>query len=246
VDALREKGHKPCAFYFDTYFCADGVYPPENGIMQEGVARFRKEGGVIIADEVQPGLARTGETYWGFQRMGIVPDMVTLGKPMGNGHPIGVVVTKRAIAEAFFKVDRYFNTFAGNPVSCAAGIAVLDVIEKEGLQENARRMGAKMYEGLKQLAKTHEMIGDVRGAGLLLGVELVLDRETKTPASKETKLLINEMCRRGVLIGFTGPNRKARNILKIRPPLVVTASDIDRMIDVMDGALTDIERGKIQ
>jgi 4-aminobutyrate aminotransferase-like enzyme len=246
VDALRVKGHKPNAFYFDTYFCADGVFPPESGIMQDGIARFRKEGGVCIADEVQPGLARTGETYWGFQRMGIVPDMVTLGKPMGNGHPIGVVVTRREIAEAFFRVDRYFNTFAGNPVSSAAGIAVLEVIEKEGLQENAKRMGAKMYAGLKELSRTHDMVGDVRGAGLLLGVELVLDRETMRPASKETKQLINEMCRRGVLIGFTGPNRKARNILKIRPPLVTTESDIGKMIDVMDGVLTDLKKGKIQ
>jgi 4-aminobutyrate aminotransferase-like enzyme len=240
VDTLRARGHRPAAYFFDTYFCSDGVFPPDDGVMGDGLARFRAAGGICIADEVQPGLGRTGEGWWGFERMGIVPDVVTLGKPLGNGYPIGAVVTRREIAEAFFATGRYFNTFAGNPVASAAGLAVLDVIESEGLQDNARRIGARIRDGLGELARRHEIIGEVRGAGLLLGVELVADRATRAPAGKETRHVINEMCRRGVLVGLTGPNRLARNILKIRPPLVAGDADVDRLLATLDGVLADL------
>jgi 4-aminobutyrate aminotransferase-like enzyme len=238
TEALRRQGHEPAAFYFDTYFCSEGVHAPCPGFIQEAVERFRKSGGIIIADEVQPGLARCGETFWGYQQHGIVPDIVTSGKPMGNGHPIGAVITRHEIAEAFFKSDRYFNTFAGNPVSCAAGIAVLDVISDEALQENANRIGNMLFAGLHSLSERHEIIGGVRGAGLLIGVELVTDRDTMKPAGKQSRQIINELCKRGVLVGLTGPNREARNIMKIRPPLVFDESNVDQLLTTLDEVLT--------
>jgi 4-aminobutyrate aminotransferase-like enzyme len=240
IGALRERGHRPSAFFLDTFFCADGVHLPPTEFMSEAFARLREAGGVCIADEIQAGLGRIGDQMWGFERLGFVPDMVTLGKPMGNGHPIGIVVAKGEIAEAFFAKDRYFNTFAGNPVSCAAGIAVLDVMERERLQQNAGVVGKYLVENFKALSARHEIIGAVRGQGLLLGVELVLDQASRAPAGKESRQVINEMCRRGVLIGLTGPNRQARNVLKIRPPLVFDKSNVDQLVGTLDDLLGTI------
>lgn len=240
IERLRAKGHRASAFFFDTYFCADGVHPTRYGFMQEAVRRFHAAGGIIIADEVQPGLARNGEHFWGFQQLGIVPDVVTCGKPMGNGHPIGALITRREIAEAFFGADRYFNTFAGNPVSSAAGVAVLDVIRDEGLQANAKQVGTTLIEALRRLGERHEIVGGVRGAGFLIGVELVKDRRTMEPAGEETRRVINEVCRRGVLIGLTGPNRRARNVLKIRPPLVFQSRHADQLVMTLDAVLAGL------
>jgi len=240
LETLRQHGHRPAAFYFDSYFCADGVFPTRPGFLSGAVAAFRQAGGVVIADEVQPGLARNGEFFWGFEQLGIVPDIMTSGKPLGNGHPIGVLITRREIAEAFFAVDRYFNTFAGNPVSSAAGIAVLDVLRDEALQENAKQVGSYLIAGLRALGERHEIVHEVRGAGFLIGVELVTDRRSREPAGAETRQVINEMCRRHVLIGVTGPNRKARNVLKIRPPLVFTRDQADELVVKLDAVLASL------
>jgi 4-aminobutyrate aminotransferase-like enzyme len=237
IETLRERGYRPAAFFMDTYFCADGVYPTRRGFMQAAVNALRGAGGLVITDEVQPGLGRNGNYFWGFEQLGIVPDIVTSGKPLGNGHPVGMLLTRREIAEAFFAVDRYFNTFAGNPVSSVAGSAVLDVIRDENLQQNARDVGARLIAGLRKLGERHDIIYAVRGAGLLIGVELVLDRRTREPAGRETRHIINEMAKRGVLVGVTGPNRKARNVLKIRPPLVVTAEQADEVVTCLDDVL---------
>ena len=238
VDALTARGHRPAAFIFDTYFCADGVYLPPSGFMRNAVAEVRKARALVIADEVQAGLGRSGSHLWSVQRLGIDPDIVVMGKPMGNGHPIGVVVARQEIIDTFYSRDRYFNTFAGNPVSCAVGSAVLDVVERQNLQENARKVGGRMKQSIEELTKKHEIIGDVRGQGLLLGIELVLDRETRLPAGDEARWVINEMCRRGVLIGLTGPNRKARNVLKIRPPMVFDEEGLGLLIGTLDTTLT--------
>lgn len=240
VDALRARGHKPAAFFFDTYFCADGVYLPPTGFMREAIEALRKAGTLIIADEVQAGLGRCGTHAWAVQRLGIEPDIVVLGKPMGNGHPIGAVLARKEIIDTFYGKDRYFNTFAANTVTCAVGVAVLDVMERENLQENARRRGEQLKTALEALAKKQMIIGDVRGQGLLLGVELVVDRSTKAPAGKQARWVINEMCRRGVLIGLTGANRQARNVLKLRPPMVFDDEGLDLLVKTLDETLSSI------
>jgi 4-aminobutyrate aminotransferase-like enzyme len=240
VATLAARGHAPAAFYFDSYFCSDGVLTPQATVMSEGLARFRRAGGLTIVDEVEPGFARNGDHYWGFGRLGIVPDMVVLGKPTGNGYPIGAVVTRREIADKFFGNDRYFNTFAGSPVSCAAGMAVMDVIEKQQLQANAKKMGAKLLSALEETAKKYEIVGRIRGEGLLVGVELVLDRATGTHAATETRKIRNELCREGALVGITGPDRKARNILKIRPPIIVSEADIAQFSEIFNRVLSRI------
>lgn len=241
---LAERGHRPSCFFFDTYFCADGVYPTKPGYMRKAVDAFRVAGGFIVADEVQPGLGRNGSYFWGYQRLGINPDIVTSGKPLGNGHPIGVVVTRRDIAEAFFEVDRYFNTFAGNPVSSVAGLAVLKVLHEERLQDNARSVGASLVSEFERLRGRHVNIGAVRGEGYLIGVEL-LARDGHDSAVSDARTVINEACRRKVLIGTTGPNRYRRNILKIRPPMAFKTENVDELIGTIDDVLTDLSDGNL-
>ncbi|MFW2403132.1 MAG: aspartate aminotransferase family protein [Gammaproteobacteria bacterium] len=237
IDSLKADGIKPAALICDTIFASDGVFSHPPGFLRPAVELIRSAGGLFIADEVQAGFARTGECFWGFQRHGVVPDIVTMGKPMGNGHPIAGAVVRPDIAAPFGEASRYFNTFGGNPVSAAAGKAVLEVIENEGLQENARCTGDYMRDGIRKLAERHEIIGDVRGSGLFTGVELVRDRATKEPADKETAQLVNEMRRRHVLISFSGPNN---NCLKVRPPLVFSEDNANYFLQVMDGALSAI------
>jgi 4-aminobutyrate aminotransferase-like enzyme len=234
IDALRGRGHAPAAFYFDTYFCADGVYLPPEGFLKEAIGELKRTGVMIIADEVQGGLGRCGSHLWSVKRLGIEPDMVVLGKPMGNGHPIGAVVARKEMIDAFFGKDRYFNTFAGNNVSSAVGTAVIDVVEKENLQENARKIGALMKAGIEAMMPKYPIINAVRGEGFLLGIDLVENRQTLAPAGKQTRWIINEMCRRGVLIGLTGPNRQARNVIKIRPPMVFDKEALDILLSTLD------------
>lgn len=240
IESLRGRGHRVAAFFFDTYFCSEGVHAPVAGMVRQGVERVHQDGGLVIADEVQAGLSRSGVTFWGYQQHEIAPDIVTCGKPMGNGHPIGAVLTKREIAEAFFKADGYFNTFAGNPVSNAAGIAVLEVLRDEELQANAHRIGQMLRKGFEDLQQRYECIGAVRGAGLLLGVEIVTDRNSMSPAGIESRAIINELCRRGVLVGLTGPNRAARNILKVRPPMVFEEQHVNQLLATMDEVLSSM------
>ena len=206
--------------------------------LREAYAAAREFGGLCIADEVQTGFGRTGEHFWGFQNWGVTPDIVTMAKGIGNGAPLAAVTTRREIAESI--TGRiHFNTFGGNPMSMAAGLAVLEIIEEEGLQENARVVGGRFKVGLKELQTRHRLIGDVRGKGLMLGVELVKDRETKEPARQEALDIMEHLREAGVLIGKGGLDG---NVLRIKPPMCLTAADVDYALDALDAALTKVER----
>ncbi len=196
----------------------------------------RAVGAVPIADEVQVGFGRVGVDTWAFAAQGAVPDIVTMGKPIGNGHPLGAVVTTRAIADAFANGMEYFNTFGGNPVSAAIGLAVLDVVEEERLQEHARVTGERLIGGLRGLADRHEAIGDVRGMGLFIGIDLVRDRVTREPATELARELANVAAERGVLLSTDGP---FHNVMKIKPPLVFSDADADRLIEMVDTVLNE-------
>ncbi|MEK6689516.1 MAG: aminotransferase class III-fold pyridoxal phosphate-dependent enzyme, partial [Gemmatimonadota bacterium] len=193
-------------------------------------------GGLCIADEVQTGFGRTGANYWGFQNFDVVPDLVVMAKGIGNGVPLAAVTTRREIAESLTQ-RIHFNTFGGNPVCMAAGLAVLDVIDADGLQENARVVGARLKSGLTRLMAKHQLIGDVRGLGLMLGIELVRDRATKEPAKAETLQLMEETRSRGVLVGKGGIDG---NVVRVKPPLCLTAADADFALDVFDRSLQAI------
>ncbi|MFC4175450.1 aspartate aminotransferase family protein [Microvirga sp. GCM10011540] len=234
VADMAASGIRPAALLVDTIFSSDGVYADPPGFLAPAAAAIREAGGLFIADEVQPGFGRTGGQMWGFERHGLVPDIVTLGKPMGNGHPVAGMVARPDVLAEFGQRTRYFNTFGGNPVSAAVGMAVLEVIEEEGLVENARPVGDYLRDGLRALAQRCPVIGDVRGAGLFIGVELVRDRPTKEPATEETARLVNALRERQILISATGP---AANILKIRPPLVFSTENADLFLSAMDDIL---------
>lgn len=201
--------------------------------LREAYEIIREHDGLCISDEVQTGFGRTGDHYWGFEHSGVVPDMVVMAKGIGNGVPLAAVTTTREIAEAFTG-RLHFNTYGGNPVSMAAGLAVLDAIEEDGLQENSRVVGARLKAGLESLMDRHELIGDVRGMGLMLGVELVTDRATKEPAKAATATVLEECREHGVLIGKGG---LYGNVLRIKPPMCITEEDADYAVDVLDAAL---------
>ena len=183
---------------------------------------------------MQPGFGRTGDNFWGFESEGLTPDIVTMGKPMGNGHPIAAMVASRALVESFSKSVGYFNTFGGNPVSCAAALAVLDVLEEEHLQANAAKQGRRMLKGLQKLAEQHEIIGDVRGNGLFVAVELISDRADRVPATELTARVVNGLRERGVLTGSIGPDN---NIVKLRPPMVLGGDEVDLMLETLEATL---------
>ncbi|HZE76098.1 MAG TPA: aspartate aminotransferase family protein [Gemmatimonadales bacterium] len=204
--------------------------------LREAYTIVRAHGGLCIADEVQTGFARTGEHFWGFEHFGVVPDVVTMGKGIGNGMPLAAVTTRREIADALAQ-RLHFNTFGGNPVATAAGLAVLDVIEQDGLQENAHAVGARLKAGLAGLMDRHRLIGDVRGIGLMLGIELVRDRGTKEPATAETLDVLERLREIGVLVGKGGLDG---NVLRIKPPLCLTADDADFAIEAIDYALSRV------
>jgi alanine-glyoxylate transaminase / (R)-3-amino-2-methylpropionate-pyruvate transaminase len=205
--------------------------------LPEAYAIVREHGGLCIADEVQTGFGRTGEHYWGFQHSGVTPDIVTMAKGIGNGLPLAAVTTRREIAESIGQ-RIHFNTFGGNAVVMAAGLAVLDIIEEDGLQENARVVGGRLKRGLEALQGRHRLIGDVRGMGLMLGVELVRDRGTKEPATQETLAVWETMRDLGVLVGKGG---LFGNTLRIKPPMCITAADVDFTLEVLDAALGGAE-----
>ncbi len=207
-----------------------------DGYLRGAFDAVRKAGGMAIADEVQVGLGRVGSHWWGFERDGAMPDIVTLGKPLGNGHPVAAVVTSRAIAQAFATGMEYFNTFGGNPVSCAVGLAVLDVIEEEDLRGHATAIGALLRDALDALATRFEMIGDVRGAGMFLGVELVTDRSAKTPATSQAAYVMERARKLGVLLSVDGPHR---NVLKLKPPLAFGEREASRVLAVLDRVLAE-------
>lgn len=238
---LKRHGIKPAMLLVDSVFTSDGILPEPAGFLQGAVEAIKRAGGLFIADEVQPGFGRTGEHMWGFQRHGLNPDIVTVGKPMGNGQPIaGLMATHDALAE-FGQKSRYFNTFAGNTVSCAAALAVLKTIEKEGLIQHAASVGKILLDGITDLAKRHEAIGDVRGVGMFVGVELVSDRITRSPDREFTSRVVNRMRDKGVLLSACA---MGHNVLKIRPPLVLSAEQASMVIATLDEALTFAREAK--
>jgi 4-aminobutyrate aminotransferase-like enzyme len=214
---------------------AAGQVVPPPGFLAESFARARAAGAIVVADEVQTGLGRVGEPWWwAFQAQEAQPDIVTMGKPIGNGHPIGAVVTSRAIADAFANGMEYFSTFGGNPVSAAVGMAVMDVIDDERLRDNAHDVGALLRDELASLAGDHEAIGDVRGMGLFLGVELVRDRDSREPDASLASVVIEAARERGALLSTDG---RSDNVIKIKPPLVFSAADAGRLVETMDDIL---------
>ncbi|GKS98467.1 aspartate aminotransferase family protein [Acidovorax sp. SUPP3434] len=236
VADLQRHGIRPAALIVDSLFTSDGILPEPAGFLKGAVEAIQRAGGLFIADEVQPGFGRTGEHLWGFQRHGLVPDIVTMGKPMGNGQPIaGILATADALAE-FGKNSRYFNTFAGNTVSCAAALAVLETIERDRLVPHAARIGRLLLDGIAGLAAKHEAIGDVRGAGLFVGVELVSNRATRAPARELTSRVVNRMRDKGVLLSACA---QGHNVLKIRPPLVLSAEQAGMVVQALDESLAE-------
>jgi 4-aminobutyrate aminotransferase-like enzyme/Ser/Thr protein kinase RdoA (MazF antagonist) len=237
---LRQKGVRPAALFLDALFTSDGIFAPPPAFLRDVVRRVHDAGGLYVADEVQCGHGRTGQHLWGFQSSGVAPDLVTLGKPMGNGHPVAAVVTRSEIAERFAASSTMFSTFGGNPVACRAALAVLDVIEEDNLIERAHATGARLRATLEAMAARHEAVGDVRGEGLLIGVELVGDTEARSPAPRLANAVMNDMRERGVLVGLTGPDD---NVLKIRPPLVLDDQDAAVITETLDVALAKCSAG---
>ena len=236
IDALEATEHGFSTLILCPFFANEGFPDLPHGWLDPTVEVVRRAGGVIIADEVQPGFGRLGTHFWGFQKIGFTPDIITIGKPMANGHPVAAVIAPHETMYAFRSAFRYFNTFAGNPVSCAAAMATLKVVQEEGLMENARVVGDYARDGLRDLAGRHDCIGDVRGSGLFFGAEMVLDRVTKAPATAFTKRVANGMRQRGVLLNFLGIHY---NVLKMRPPMVFSKGDADRMLEALDAVLRD-------
>ncbi len=227
IETLAQRGHQPAAFIVDTIFSNEGLPTVPPGYLQKAVAIVRKAGGLFVADEVQPGFGRLGTHFWGFDSHGVVPDIATMGKPMGNGYPVSAVVTSEDVIDSFQQDSHYFNTFGGTPVACAAALAVLDIVEQQELQAKALETGNYLKEGLKQLAADHRLIGDIRGTGLFLGIDLVRNFENHEPAVSETKKAVNLLRHNGVLIGSTG---QYDNVLKIRPPMVFSKNNADLLL----------------
>jgi len=238
IGGIKEAGHDLAGFFVDPAMTSSGIPDVPRGFIDAIAGAVRAHGGLVVSDEVQSGFGRTG-VMWGHDREQFVPDMVTIGKPVANGQPLGVVVTRREILDGFMEQSELFSTFGGNPVSCAAGLAVLDVIENDGLVANSAAVGQYLKDSLNRLAKTQSLIGDVRGSGLLVGLELVSDRDNKTPAVHETALLVELLREAGVLVGTADSRRSS---LKLRPPLVVRPRHVDLFIEALDSSLDEVDR----
>jgi 4-aminobutyrate aminotransferase-like enzyme len=236
LESGRAEGRNLAAYIAETLPSVAGqiVFPP--GYLAESYKHVRAAGGVCVADEVQVGFGRLGTHFWGFQTQGVVPDIVVLGKPIGNAFPLAAVFTTREIAASFNNGMEFFSTFGGNPVACAAGLAVLAVLEGEHLQENALRVGRYLTARMKALQARHALIGDVRGSGLFLGLDLVRNRETREAATAEASYVVNRLRERGVLTGTDGPYH---NVLKLRPPLICSESDADLFLTTLDEVLRE-------
>jgi len=228
INNMTKHGRKPAALIFESVISCGGQVELPKNFLKKAYNYVHHAGGVCIADEVQTGCGRSGNHFWAFQEHDVVPDIVTIGKPIGNGHPLGVVVTTQAIADAFKNGMEYFNTFGGNPVSCAIGLEVLKVIKEESLQQNSKIVGDYLKAGLKSLMKDFEIIGDVRGPGLFIGFELVKDRLTKDPATGQASYFANRMRDKGILMSTDGP---FNNVLKIKPPVVFSKSNSDFLLE---------------
>ena len=237
LDAMRKRGEKPGYFIAESIPSVAGQVFLPDGYLKEVYSMIRAAGGVCIADEVQVGFGRVGSHWWAFETQGVVPDIVTMGKPIGNGHPMAAVVATREVADAFHNGMEYFNTFGGNPVSAAVGLAVLEVIEGENLRANAQAMGAYLMAAFRDMQQRHEVIGDVRGLGLFLGIELVTDRRSKAPATEIARAIANGARERGVLMGTEGPHD---NVLKMRPPMIFSKAHADLLVSVLEDTFASV------
>jgi 4-aminobutyrate aminotransferase-like enzyme len=236
IDQIKSEGKGISAFICETLLGVGGQIPLPDGYLKKVYAYVKEAGGLNIADEVQVGFGRVGTKFWGFELQDALPDIVVLGKPIGNGHPLAAVITTKEIADTFTNGMEYFNTFGGNPVSMATGLAVLQVIKDEELQNNALETGNYLIAGLKELMKKHPIIGDVRGCGLFVGVELVRDRITLEPAVPEIDIIAEHLKDRGFLISTDGP---LYNVLKIKPPIIFSKENADGLIKNLDAVLTE-------
>jgi 4-aminobutyrate aminotransferase-like enzyme/Ser/Thr protein kinase RdoA (MazF antagonist) len=236
LERVKAEGRGAAAFIAETLPSVGGqiVFPPD--YLAEAYRHVRAAGAVCIADEVQVGFGRLGTHFWGFETQGVVPDIVVLGKPIGNGFPLAAVITTAEITDSFNNGMEFFSTFGGNPVACAAGLAVLDVLEEEHLQQNALRVGAQLIESLQALQARHALIGDVRGSGLFLGIDLVLDRETREAAPLQASYVVNRLRDRGILAGTDGPHH---NVIKLRPPLVFAEADAALFVKTLESVLQE-------
>jgi len=236
LDGLEQSQNSPAAIIAEAILGCGGQMELPKGFLSTMYQMLRERGGVAIADEVQTGFGRVGDGFWAFEAHDVIPDIVTMGKPMGNGHPVAAVVCRKEIAEAFDNGMEYFNTFGGNPVSSAIAAAVLDVIEDEELQANAQKVGAYFLKRLRELQNEYELIGDVRGRGLFLGIELVIDKKSKKPATALAGKIVNEMKERGILLSTDGP---FNNVIKIKPPLVFNENNVDFLIEKLSQVLSE-------
>jgi 4-aminobutyrate aminotransferase-like enzyme len=237
IDDMVAVDRSPAAFFAESLIGTGGqIVFPEN-YLASVYTKVRAAGGVCVADEVQVGFGRTGDHVWCFQSQGVTPDIVTMGKPIANGHPMAAVVTRREIAEAFDNGITYFNTFGGNPVSCAIGLACLDVLEQEELMTNTQAVSKALMTGLAELRAAHELIGDVRGLGLYIGVELVTDRQARLPATQAAKKIVESMKTQGVLVNTNGYDS---NVLKIKPPMIIDHADVSHLLEAFESALSEL------
>jgi 4-aminobutyrate aminotransferase-like enzyme len=240
IDTLAERGFGLAGMIVDSVLSSDGVQAEPAGFLRPASQVVRAAGGLWIADEVQPGFGRLGAGWWGFTRHELQPDLVALGKPMGNGIPIAALVGREDVMARFGRDIRYFNTFGGNPVSIAAATAVLDVIEDEQLIGNARTAGERLMTGLQELVGRHRALGHVRGAGLFVAAEIVSDRDSRSPDPDTATAVVNELRERRILISASG---RWQNVLKIRPPLPFTADHADLLVTALDEVLTSVAPG---
>lgn len=235
IEALKSEGKAPAVFICETLLGVGGQIPLPPGYLKEVYSHVRAAGAVCIADEVQVGFGRVGDKFWGFELQDVVPDIVVMGKPIGNGHPLAAVVVTREIADAFDNGLEYFNTYGGNPVSMAAGLAVLDVIRDEDMQQHAKETGGYLIEGLRKLMDKYSIISDVRGHGLFIGAEMVKDRNTMEPALPEIDIVVEKVKAKGYLLSTDGP---LHNVLKIKPPMTFNKQNADELLQYLDEALS--------
>jgi 4-aminobutyrate aminotransferase-like enzyme len=240
IEAAIAGGMAPAAVILDGVLTSDGFPELDPALAQTWVAAAHEAGAVWIADEVQGGHGRTGEALWSFQRLGIAPDLVTLGKPMGNGHPVGAVITRREFAATFAEETVFFSTFGGNQVSAAAALAVLDVLEDERVLSRVTAAGEALRSAIRSLAERYPVIGDVRGAGLAIGVEIVTEGTRKAPDPATARAIKEGLKRHGVLVGTTA---RAGNVLKVRPPLAFTVEDVPVVTAALEATLEGLPAG---
>ena len=231
LNEIKSNVRKPATFIAESVMGCGGQIIPPKTFFKKAYQMIKNSGGICIADEVQIGFGRLGQNFWGFEFQDIKPDIITLGKSIGNGHPLSMVITNKKIADKFNNGMEYFNSFGGNPVSCAIGHEVLNVIKEERLQQNAHKVGTLLKKMLTELKHRYSIIGDVRGEGLFLGVELIKDKKTLDPEKDKTHYLVNQMKKKGVLLSADGPDH---NVIKIKPPLVFNKDNATFLVETMD------------